>query len=130
MRSLNETLSDSDIQEILSLYKLGVPLIRIAKQFSRHHSTIIYHVKRELKKENKKYVVRRNIDSENNGIDDLLSKQNYISHIRAKSYKDYHDESEKRRLETQETCQHIHVKKVFKCKDCGKCEEVHMHFTD
>lgn len=130
MRTLNETLTDENIQEIVSLYRLGVPLNRIATQFNRHHSTIIYHVKRELKKENKKYVIRKIIDPANDIFDELLSKPNIISHIKAKSYKDYHDESEKKRLETQESCQHVHVKKVFKCKDCGKCDEVHMHFTD
>lgn len=114
-------LSDGDIKDIISLYKLGTSKLNIAKQFKRHHSTIIYHIKRQERIEGSAFIVRAKIPKRK---ETRSEPKNVFVFRRSPSYEDYVEQEQARMIERQAKCEHLEVIRTVKCKCCGHLDSV------
>jgi len=132
MKIPGEKLSSENISEIMSLFKQGLPMLRIAQQFNRHHSTIIYHIRRNLAKEEGTPLVKRTIPKRAYSPSDHTESRGrvFVFAKKVKTYDDYEEEERARRFEKQEKCSHFEMVMVIRCRDCGKTKEEHIRINE
>ena len=107
-------LKPCQVKRIIKLYENGITEISIARRFERHHSTIIYHLRKAGAKQLPvcKPKVEKKID-----------KYEYLTNektIKVLSYKEQLRKQQDRILIRQHNCSHNKVVTVItKCNDCG-----------
>jgi len=124
MKTKDDQLSPEQINEICSLYKLGVPKLHIAQKFGKHHSTIIYHISKRERSEGN-FIVKREIPKRTNVVSEVHSRHFILTRI--KTYKDYEQEEQDRILKKRASCKHTEIVKTFKCRDCGELHTENVH---
>lgn len=125
MKIKDDQLTPQQIDEIWALYKLGVAKLTIAKQFSKHHSTIIYHINKRISLEGGNFIVRRVIPQRKNVPSEPKSTKFIFA--RVKSYKDYEQEEMDKVIKRRASCPHTEIVKTFKCKCCGETRNETVH---
>jgi IS30 family transposase len=125
MKTKDDQLTPQQIDEICALYKLGVAKLTIAKQFSKHHSTIIYHIAKRERLAGGNFIVKRSIPKNRTPSNEPKSTQFIFA--RVKTYKDYEQEEMDRVLKKRLSCPHTEIVKTFKCRDCGEIHNETVH---
>lgn len=104
-----------DIEKIVSLFKKGFSQNYIADEFGVDHSTVYYHLKkRKLLRASHRinFTIKK---KKRDNLDEFGEKI-----CTGKSYEEYIDEQEVRRLAKQEECPHQKQLLTLRCKCCGK----------
>lgn len=124
MRTTGQQLTQIDIDDIVALYEMDVPKLRIAAKYNKHHSTIIYHLNKHYKAQGK-ILIKKNIPQRTN----VPSEAGHTHFIlpKVKSYADYAEEEQDRLMKKRETCEHTIFVKTTKCKDCGVVHTTTIH---
>lgn len=125
MKIKDDQLTPQKIDEIWALFKLGVHKLHIAKKYSKHHSTIIYHINKRIRLEGGNFIVKRTVPQRKSVPSEPKSTRFILA--RVKTYKDYEQEEQDRILKRRASCPHTEIVKTFKCKGCGELHNETVH---
>lgn len=119
-------LKPEDIDTIVDLYfRGGFSKLSIAQRYKIHHTTVMYHLDRH---QEHSHIISHGI-SKRKRLVLLNDPENHFDIIeptvKPKSYQEYLDEEEVRRMKKQEDCRHKSYAITIRCKCCGKavCDE-------